>query len=37
MNFEHMPGAALVARLPFALGLMIGVAVLMIGFFWRKG
>ncbi len=37
MNFEHMPELRWLHGYPFALGLMIGIALLMIAFFWRKG
>ena len=37
MNFEHMPELHWLHGYPFALGLMIGISVLMIGFFARKG
>ncbi|MGZ8729828.1 MAG: magnesium/cobalt transporter CorA [Thermoanaerobaculia bacterium] len=37
MNFEHMPELKWVHGYPLALGLMIGVAVLMLVWFWRKG
>ena len=37
MNFEHMPELKWLHGYPFALGLMATVAVLMIGWFWRKG
>ncbi|HET8772465.1 MAG TPA: magnesium/cobalt transporter CorA [Thermoanaerobaculia bacterium] len=37
MNFEHMPELKWLHGYPFALGLMIGVAVLMMVWFWRKG
>ena len=37
MNFEHMPELRWLHGYPFAIGLMIGVAVLMIGWFWWKG
>jgi magnesium transporter len=37
MNFEHMPELKWLHGYPFALGLMIGVGVLMLVWFWRKG
>ena len=37
MNFEHMPELRWIHGYPFALGLMIGISVLMLGFFARKG
>jgi magnesium transporter len=37
MNFEHMPELKWLHGYPFALGLMISVGLLMIGWFWRKG
>jgi magnesium transporter len=37
MNFEHMPELRWIHGYPFALGLMLGVSVLMIGYFWWKG
>jgi len=37
MNFEHMPELKWLHGYPFALGLMIGVSVLMVGFFALKG
>lgn len=37
MNFEHMPELQWVHGYPFALTLMAGVAILMIGFFVFKG
>ena len=37
MNFEHMPELKWLHGYPFALGLMIGTAVLMLVCFWWKG
>ena len=37
MNFEHMPELRWIHGYPFALGLMLGIAVLMLFFFWMKG
>ncbi len=37
MNFEHMPELKWLHGYPFALGLMIGTALLMLFFFWMKG
>jgi magnesium transporter len=37
MNFEHMPELHWLHGYPFALGLMIFIAILMIGFFVVKG
>ncbi len=37
MNFEHMPELHWLHGYPFALGLMIGTAVLMLFLFWLKG
>jgi magnesium transporter len=37
MNFEHMPELRWIHGYPFALSLMIVVALLMIAYFWRKG
>jgi magnesium transporter len=37
MNFEHMPELHWIHGYPFALGLMIGTALLMLFFFWLKG
>jgi magnesium transporter len=37
MNFEHMPELKWIHGYPFALGLMIGTALLMLFFFWMKG
>jgi magnesium transporter len=37
MNFEHMPELHWLHGYPFALGLMIGTALLMLFFFWLKG
>ncbi|HYH08557.1 MAG TPA: magnesium/cobalt transporter CorA [Thermoanaerobaculia bacterium] len=37
MNFEHMPELHWVHGYPFALGLMLGVSALMIGYFAWKG
>jgi magnesium transporter len=37
MNFDHMPELRWLHGYPFALGLMISIALLMIGWFWRKG
>jgi magnesium transporter len=37
MNFEHMPELRWVHGYPFALGLMIGTAALMLFYFWLKG
>jgi magnesium transporter len=37
MNFEHMPELRWIHGYPFALSLMIGIALLMIVYFWRKG
>jgi magnesium transporter len=37
MNFEHIPELHWLHGYPFALGLMIGVAIMMIVWFWRKG
>ena len=37
MNFEHMPELKWLHGYPFALGLMVSVAVGMIGWFWWKG
>ena len=37
MNFEHMPELKWLHGYPFALGLMFGTAVLMLGWFWYRG
>jgi len=37
MNFEHIPELHWLHGYPFALGLMIAIAGLMIVYFWRKG
>ena len=37
MNFEHMPELKWLHGYPFALGLMVGVGVLMMAWFWWKG
>ena len=37
MNFEHMPELKWLHGYPFALGLMISVALMMLVWFWRKG
>jgi magnesium transporter len=37
MNFEHMPELHWLHGYAFAIALMIGIAILMIGFFFRKG
>ena len=37
MNFEHMPELHWIHGYPFALGLMIGIAVMMLGWFVVKG
>ena len=37
MNFEHMPELKWLHGYPFALGLMIGTALLMLFFFWLRG
>jgi magnesium transporter len=37
MNFKYMPELDWPHGYSFAIGLMVGVAVLMIGWFWRKG
>jgi magnesium transporter len=37
MNFEHMPELHWLHGYPFALGLMIGTAIMLIIFFWFKG
>jgi magnesium transporter len=37
MNFEHMPELHWLHGYPFALGLMIGTAILMLFLFWLKG
>jgi magnesium transporter len=37
MNFEHMPELHWLHGYPFALGLMIAVAILMLFLFWLKG
>ncbi len=37
MNFDHMPELRWIHGYPFALGLMAGIAALMVFFFWRKG
>ena len=37
MNFQHMPELHWLHGYPFALGLMIFIAILMLGFFVRKG
>ncbi len=37
MNFDHMPELKWVHGYPFALGLMLGTALLMLVLFWRKG
>jgi magnesium transporter len=37
MNFEHMPELKWLHGYPFALGLMIGITFLMLGFFVQKG
>jgi magnesium transporter len=37
MNFEHMPELKWLHGYPFALGLMAGVAALMLGWFWWRG
>ena len=37
MNFEHMPELKWLNGYPFALGLMLGTAVFMLGWFWYRG
>jgi magnesium transporter len=37
MNFDHMPELRWVYGYPFALSLMIGIGILLLGFFWWKG
>jgi magnesium transporter len=37
MNFEHMPELKWLHGYPFAIGLMVAVAVVMLGWFWRAG
>lgn len=37
MNFEHMPELRWLHGYPFALGLMIGTALMMMGWFWWRG
>jgi magnesium transporter len=37
MNFDHIPELHWIHGYPFALGLMGGIAVLMLLWFWRKG
>ena len=37
MNFEHMPELKWLHGYPFALGLMLGTAVFMLGWFWYRG
>ncbi|HYC87603.1 MAG TPA: magnesium/cobalt transporter CorA [Thermoanaerobaculia bacterium] len=37
MNFEHMPELKWLHGYPFALGLMLGVTVIMLGLFVRRG
>ncbi|HEV7768671.1 MAG TPA: magnesium/cobalt transporter CorA [Thermoanaerobaculia bacterium] len=37
MNFNHMPEIKWIYGYPFALGLMLGTAVLLLFFFWWKG
>ena len=37
MNFEHMPELRWVHGYPFALGLMLGISILMLGYFGWKG
>jgi magnesium transporter len=37
MNFEHMPELKWLHGYPFAIGLMLGVAIVMLFWFWRNG
>ena len=37
MNFEHMPELKWLHGYPFAMGLMLGTAVFMLGWFWYRG
>lgn len=37
MNFVHMPELHWLHGYPFALGIMVAIAILMLGWFWRKG
>jgi magnesium transporter len=37
MNFDHMPELKWLHGYPFALGLMLGTAVFMLGWFWFRG
>ena len=37
MNFEHMPELKWIHGYPFAISLMVGVAVVMLAWFWRSG
>jgi magnesium transporter len=37
MNFEHMPELHWIHGYPFALSLMVGIALLMLYWFWRRG
>ena len=37
MNFEHMPELHWIHGYPFALGLMLAIAVLMVAYFAWKG
>ena len=37
MNFEHMPELHWIHGYAYALALMIGIAVMMVGYFWLKG
>ena len=37
MNFEHMPELKWLHGYPFAIGLMVGTAIFMLGWFWYRG
>jgi magnesium transporter len=37
MNFEHMPELKWIHGYPFAVSLMLGTAVVMLGWFWYRG
>ena len=37
MNFEHMPELKWLHGYPFALGLMLGTTIFMLGWFWYRG
>ncbi|HYR29333.1 MAG TPA: magnesium/cobalt transporter CorA, partial [Thermoanaerobaculia bacterium] len=37
MNFEHMPELKWLHGYPFALGLMLGTTIFMLGWFWWRG